>query len=108
VDLPQLQTLELMRLGVRMLPRSVSRLVGLTRLAFSGEMMRSVQLPDELLHLTNLKVSSLVFRAIAAAGGLQGVHLQHHHSQASSLRSQQSLPAQLGAGLVHASVTGLL
>jgi hypothetical protein len=54
--MPQLQTLELLRLGVRMLPRSVSRLVGLTRLAFSGEMMRSVQLPDELLHLTNLKV----------------------------------------------------
>jgi len=54
--MPQLRTLELMRLGVRMLPRSLSRLVSLTRLAFSGEMMRSVQLQDELLQLTNLKV----------------------------------------------------
>lgn len=57
MELPQLRTLELMRLGVRMLPRSLSRLVALTRLAFSGEMMRSVQLQDELLQLTDLKVS---------------------------------------------------
>lgn len=56
VDMPQLRTLELMRLGVRMLPRSISRLTSLTCLTFSGEMMRSVQLPDEVLQLTNLKV----------------------------------------------------
>lgn len=56
VDMPQLQVLELMRLGVRMLPRTVSRLGSLTRLSFSGEMMRSVQLQDDLLQLTDLKV----------------------------------------------------
>ena len=56
VELPQLHSLELMRLGVRMLPRSLSRLMSLTRLTFSGEMMRSVQLQDELLQLTDLKV----------------------------------------------------
>lgn len=77
VDLPQLQTLELTRLGVRMLPRSVSRLVGLTRLAFSGEMMRSVQLPDELLHLTNLKVRWL---GVAAAAGGQWAGCEHSGS----------------------------
>lgn len=54
--MPQLRVLELMRLGVRMLPRTVSRLASLTRLAFSGEMMRSVQLQDDLLQLTDLKV----------------------------------------------------
>jgi hypothetical protein len=54
--MPQLQILELMRLGVRMLPRTVSRLGSLTRLSFSGEMMRSVQLQDDLLQLTDLKV----------------------------------------------------
>jgi hypothetical protein len=56
VDLPQLRTLEMMRLGVRMLPRSISRLTALSCLSFSGEMMRTVQLPDEVLQLTNLKV----------------------------------------------------
>lgn len=45
-----------MRLGVRGLPRSVARQVGLTRLAFSGEMLRSVQLQDELLALADLQV----------------------------------------------------
>lgn len=54
--MPHLRILELMRLGVRMLPRTVSRLASLTRLAFSGEMMRSVQLQDDLLQLTDLKV----------------------------------------------------
>jgi hypothetical protein len=56
VDMHQLHTLELMRLGVRMLPRTVSRLTSLTRLTFSGEMTRNVPLPDEVLQLTNLKV----------------------------------------------------
>lgn len=67
VDMPQLRVLKLMRLGARMLPRSLSRLLGLTRLAFSGEMMRSVQLHDELLQLTNLKVR--VYQWVLVCGG---------------------------------------
>jgi hypothetical protein len=62
----QLHTLELMRLGVRMLPRTVSRLTSLTRLTFSGEMTRNVPLPDEVLQLTNLKVrTNMVLRSLA-------------------------------------------
>eukprot|EP00878_Enallax_costatus_P010609 GHUV01011082.1.p1 GENE.GHUV01011082.1~~GHUV01011082.1.p1 ORF type:complete len:1183 (+),score=437.55 GHUV01011082.1:626-4174(+) len=56
VDLPQLRSLELTRLGIRTLPPSLTRLVGLTRLTFGGEMLRIVQLTDELRHLTNLQV----------------------------------------------------
>jgi Leucine-rich repeat (LRR) protein len=56
VELPQLRGLELTRLGVRMLPLSLTRLAGLTRLTFSGEMLRNVQLRDELRQLTNLQV----------------------------------------------------
>jgi hypothetical protein len=56
VELPQLRGLELTRLGVRMLPLSLTRLAGLTRLTFSGEMLRNVQLRDELRQLSNLQV----------------------------------------------------
>jgi Leucine-rich repeat (LRR) protein len=56
VELPGLRALELTRLGVRMLPLSLTRLAGLTRLTFSGEMLRNVQLRDELRQLSNLQV----------------------------------------------------
>lgn len=56
MELPGLRALELTRLGVRMLPLSLTRLAGLTRLTFSGEMLRNVQLRDELRQLSNLQV----------------------------------------------------
>lgn len=57
VELPGLRSLELTRLGARMLPLSLTRLAGLTRLTFSGEMVRNLPLSDELRQLSNLQVS---------------------------------------------------